>query len=51
MATKPTISQIADMSGVSIATVSRFINNTTAVKGSTAKKDHGSHPFAELSIA
>lgn len=38
MATKPTISQIADMSGVSIATVSRFINNTTAVKGSTAKK-------------
>ena len=38
MSTKPTISQIADMSGVSIATVSRFINNTAAVKGSTAKK-------------
>ena len=38
MATKPTISQIAKLSGVSIATVSRFINNTAAVKGSTANK-------------
>lgn len=38
MASKPTISQIAELSDVSIATVSRFINNTAAVKSSTAKK-------------
>lgn len=38
MPTKPTISQIADLSGVSIATVSRFINHTAVVKGSTARK-------------
>lgn len=38
MSAKPTISQVADLSGVSIATVSRFINNTAVVKGNTAKK-------------
>ncbi|MFQ9704935.1 MAG: LacI family DNA-binding transcriptional regulator [Enterocloster clostridioformis] len=51
MSTKLTISQIADMSGVSIATVSRFINNTCRSQGQHRKKDHGSHPFSGLSTA
>lgn len=38
MKAKPTISQIADAAGVSIATVSRFINNTASVKSTTATR-------------
>lgn len=38
MPSKPTISQIAQLSDVSIATVSRFLNNTATVKDRTAKR-------------
>ncbi|MCI8830574.1 MAG: substrate-binding domain-containing protein [Lachnospiraceae bacterium] len=38
MSTKPTIAQIAELADVSIATVSRFLNNTTAVKSNTSHR-------------
>lgn len=38
MPARPTIAQIAELSGVSIATVSRFFNNTATVKSATARK-------------
>lgn len=38
MPSRPTIAQIAELSGVSIATVSRYFNNTAAVKSATARK-------------
>ena len=38
MAPKTTISQVADMAGVSIATVSRFINNSASVKNKTGER-------------
>ena len=50
MPTKPTISQIADLSGVSIATVSRFINHTAVVKGSTARKIMDAIRYRRISL-
>lgn len=38
MTPKTTISQVADMAGVSIATVSRFINNSASVKSKTGQR-------------
>lgn len=38
MTTRPTIAQIADLSGVSIATVSRFLNNSASVRASTGRR-------------
>ena len=38
MSTKVTISQVADLAEVSIATVSRFINNSASVKKQTAQR-------------
>lgn len=38
MPIRPTITQIAELSGVSIATVSRYLNNTASVRTTTGKK-------------
>ena len=38
MTTRPTIAQIADLSGVSIATVSRFLNNSASVRAATGRR-------------
>lgn len=38
MSSKPTITQVAELSGVSIASVSRYINNPDSVRDKTAKK-------------
>jgi len=38
MASKPTISQVAELAGVSIATVSRYINHSSKVKAATSQR-------------
>jgi len=38
MPARATIAQVADLSGVSIATVSRFLNNTASVRSDTGKR-------------